>query len=273
MHGDSSFLTLTYDPKLSTFPKGGSLVPKDFQNFLKSLRRRFTTAPIRYYGVGEYGEVSGHPHYHAILFGYPTCSGARCMDRSGRYRCPACAIVHDAWGKGHIYLGDVTKDSASYVASYITTGRTQSNEFTEKFLKGRAPEFARMSLRPGIGATAISHIAAAYQSSAHFAPEHYKREGDVPSVLETDGRKQPLGRYLKRYFRSALGLTDDSLKTPDEKLNPWKQEMHELYETHFKDAPYKADHYQKKMLLKELNRDAITNIESKFKLFNLRGAL
>jgi len=273
LHGDSSFLTLTYDPKLDTFPKGGSLVPKDFTNFLKSLRRRFTTAPIRYYGVGEYGEVSGHPHYHAILFGYPTCSGVRCQDKSGRYRCPACEIVHTAWGKGHILLGDVTKDSASYVASYVTTGRTQSNEYTEQYLKGRTPEFARMSLRPGIGAYAIDKIAEAYQDRPTFGSAHYKSENDVPSVLESGGKTLPLGRYLKRRFRSAIGLADDDLKTPEVKLAQWKTEMSGVYTEAFKDAPFTPDDNQKKLLLTQLNKDSITVIENRFKKYNLKGAL
>lgn len=35
-HGDSSFVTLTYE----TLPSDGSLVPKDLQNFMKYLRMR-----------------------------------------------------------------------------------------------------------------------------------------------------------------------------------------------------------------------------------------
>lgn len=272
LHGDSSFLTVTYDPKKDSFPKGGSLVPKHLTDFLKRLRRNFTTNPLRYFAVGEYGEVSGHPHFHAILFGYPTCSGARCQDRSGRYSCEACQIVRDAWGAGHIYLGDLTKDSASYVAGYVTKGWTQDNEYTHKYLKGRHPEFARMSRRPGLGHGVAVALAQNLKPITNFSEAYFGNASDVPSVVTSDGRDQPVGRYLKQVMRKELGWSDPH-KSPPGALDDWKEEMRELFEDGFAGAPFKADPHQKKMLLIRKNRDAILNIESKFKMFNLRGAL
>lgn len=70
-HGDSCFLTLTYDEK--HLPEGGSLVPKHAQDFLKRLRSK-TNLKLRYYLVGEYGEDTERPHYHVALFGYPNCA-------------------------------------------------------------------------------------------------------------------------------------------------------------------------------------------------------
>jgi len=130
-----------------------------------------------------------------------------------------------------------------------------------------------MSLRPGIGADAIEKIALNYESKTDFSPTHYQNEGDVPSVLHTDGKTYPIGRYLKRHFRKTLGLCDESLNTPEVKLALWKKEMSELYETHFKDAPFTPDDIQKKNLITQLNKATISQIESRFKFYNLTGAL
>ena len=60
------FITLTYHSKY--VPDQG--VDKEhFQKFMKRLRHT-TSQRLRYYGVGEYGTVTGRPHYHIILFNY-----------------------------------------------------------------------------------------------------------------------------------------------------------------------------------------------------------
>lgn len=181
--------------------------------------------------------------------------------------------MRSAWGKGHIYLGDVTKDSASYVAGYVTKGWQHENEFTAPLLKGRPPEFSRMSKRPGIGAGAAVKLAESLQEVSNFSEAFFGISGDVPSVLTTDARRQPVGRYLKSVMRKTLGWTDPQ-KCPEGALNDWKETLQELYSQNGcspKDTD--AARFQKKLMLIRENRDAITNIESKFKKFNLRGAL
>lgn len=287
LHGDASFLTLTHDPKLTktrhnnNIHPEGHLVPKHLTDFIKRLRRNFTSNPIRYFAVGEYGERSQHPHYHAILFGYPTCTGSMCTQKRP-IRCEACQIAHDAWSAGNILNGDVTKDSLSYVASYVTKGLTQSNEFTEKILKGRPPEFTRRSLRPGLGAGAAQKIAEHLSGMSVFSEILIGSTGDVPGVVETDQRPQPLSRYLRQVMRRTLGWTDPH-KCPEGTLNEWKASMQELYKEAAGTPTTKEEEtinhynlrseYWKRNVLAGLSRDAILNIESKFKKYNLRGAL
>lgn len=177
--------------------------------------------------------------------------------------------MRQAWGKGHIYLGDVTKDSISYVASYVTKGWTHENDFNRDALNGRHPERARMS--QAIGGGAIDKIAEEFLRNQTFSESFLGNEGDVPSIVHTDGYDRPLGRYLKSRFRKRLGWSDT--RTPGDKLNEWKKEMRELYQTAFANAPFTPQDHNKKMLLIDLNRDAIQRIEAKFKLFNLQGAL
>ena len=74
------FATITYNnlyvPKVITKdPETGKDVPaltlrkRDFQLWMKRLRRAFPDDHIRFFASGEYGSETFRPHYHAILFG------------------------------------------------------------------------------------------------------------------------------------------------------------------------------------------------------------
>ena len=67
MYERNSFVTLTYDDE--SLPLGGTLVFRDFQLFMKRLRKQYG-AGIRFYACGEYGEKFGRPHYHVCLFNF-----------------------------------------------------------------------------------------------------------------------------------------------------------------------------------------------------------
>lgn len=181
VHDRSSFLTLTYNK--DCVPHAGSLCPLDLQLWLKRFRKK--AGKFRYYAVGEYGDSSERPHYHLAVFGL------------GREAGPD---VQDTWGKGFTYTGDLTLASAQYVAGYVTKKMTDTND---ERLCGRYPEFARMSLRPGIGYAAVSRIAEALQNK--YGWDEINRTGDVPQMLKHAGRSLPLGRFMREKLRDALG--------------------------------------------------------------------
>lgn len=189
-HDRSSFVTLTYSPE--HLPSDDSLQPSDLQLFIKRLRRALEPRRIRFFAVGEYGERNSRPHYHLALFG---------VDRDDE------AILHSTWAKGFVDVGDIQQESASYIAGYVTKKLTDSSDDR---LNGRYPEFARMSLRPGIGATAIEEIMKVVYSS-HGSKDVAVR-GDVPDQIILMGKKVPLGRYLRQQLRDAYGI---SKKTPE----------------------------------------------------------
>lgn len=129
-HASSAFVTLTYDDE--HLP--GELKPRDLQLFLKRIRRRVEPQKLRFFGVGEYGDTSGRPHYHVILFGL----GGVVVGMHPR----GCeCVVCDSWRAGMVHVGEVTKESAAYTVSYVLKGMTKK--------KGgeKHPEFARMSCR------------------------------------------------------------------------------------------------------------------------------
>ena len=149
LHEHNCFITLTYDD--THLPSDQSLHYRDFQLFIKRLRKRYPTTKISYYMAGEYGENFGRPHYHACIFGLDfhdkTTSGSLI------YRSPDLEAL---WPFGYSSIGDVNFESAAYVARYIMKKQTNKQHYQYSDLETgeiiqMTPEFNKMSLKPAIG--------------------------------------------------------------------------------------------------------------------------
>lgn len=147
MHTHNCFITLTYDDE--QLPKHGSLHYRDFQLFLKRLRKHTGASGLRFYMCGEYGSNFGRPHYHACIFGHDfedryywrTTSGG-----SKSYRSPT---LEKLWTQGNSEIGTVTFESAAYIARYCVQKITGP---MAKWAYGPCtPEFNQMSRGQGIG--------------------------------------------------------------------------------------------------------------------------
>lgn len=155
MHSENSFVTLTYSDE--NLPKGGCLELSEFQRFFKRLRKR-VGVPVRYYHCGEYGERFGRPHYHACIFGYGFPDRVL-YSRSNGQPLYTSAELSELWPFGHALIGEVTFDSAAYVARYIMKkvfGDAADDHYKRVDLEtGEVfflpPEYTTMSRRPGIG--------------------------------------------------------------------------------------------------------------------------
>lgn len=156
LHKSNCFVTLTYDP--DHFPPNGALVYRDFQLFMKRLRRRFRDSRVRFFMCGEYGDTLMRPHFHACLFGFdfPDKYVWRGEGEETLYRSPA---LEELWPFGFSTVGSVTFKSAQYVARYVMkkiTGKSSRLHYgvvdpETGELHERSPEFTHMSLKPGIG--------------------------------------------------------------------------------------------------------------------------
>lgn len=146
MHDESCFVTLTYDE--AHLPKDGSLSVEHCQLFLKRLRSRLGKQRIRFFLCGEYGDKLGRPHYHAILFGW-TPPDRVLIKGSGELSLWTSSLLSETWGHGFASFGQVSFDSAAYVANYAT--KKVVGEKAAQHYRGRRPEFLLMSRRPGIG--------------------------------------------------------------------------------------------------------------------------
>ncbi len=157
MHTQNCFITLTYDD--AHLPSDRSLHYRDFQLFIKRLRKRYPGRRIRYYMAGEYGENFGRPHWHACIFGLDFDDKKlwkRTSANSLLYRSENLELL---WPFGYSSIGEVTFESAAYVARYImkkVTGKNAAEHYQEidpdtGEITNRTPEFTKMSLKPGIG--------------------------------------------------------------------------------------------------------------------------
>lgn len=198
LHRCNSFVTLTFAPE--HLPEDGSVSTRDLQLFMKRLRKAVGT--VRFFACGEYGGQGDRPHYHLILFGYDP------PDRKPWRRTPSGHLVYRSatlekvWPFGHVEVGEVTVQSAAYVARYVTkkvTGDaardhyTRLNPVTGELVQVR-PEFICMSNRPGIG-------------SQWF--EQYSTDAFPSDFVVIEGKRRPVPRYYKKKLseREALLVT------------------------------------------------------------------
>ena len=157
LHDDNSFITLTYSPEF--LPARGSLVLRDFQLFMKSLRKGLGKK-IRFFMCGEYGEGFGRPHFHAIIFGH-LFDRVRVIATNARGESVfESNELSKYWKNGMSSTGDVSFETAAYVARYVVkkvTGKRAASHYGEfvdengEVFFNRVPEFTTMSRRPGIG--------------------------------------------------------------------------------------------------------------------------
>lgn len=146
LHEENSFVTLTYDD--AHLPPGLSLDVSHFQNFMKRLRRANEPKKIRFYHCGEYGERTGRPHYHALLFNHGFADRKFYSQNSGNPLYTSDSLSR-LWPYGRGFIGDVTFESAAYVARYVM--KKVTGEMARDWYGGRKPEYTTMSRRPGIG--------------------------------------------------------------------------------------------------------------------------
>nr|UXQ88113.1 MAG: replication initiation protein [Microvirus sp.] len=155
MHEENCFITLTY--KEEKLPEKwhddeyikGSLELEDFQKFMKRLRKKYAPRKIRFFHCGEYGEHFSRPHYHACLFGFDFPDKKLWTVKHGN-RLFTSATLDDLWNnQGYSLIGDVTFESAAYVARYVL--KKVNGDRQEEHYQGKKPEYVTMSRKPGIG--------------------------------------------------------------------------------------------------------------------------
>nr|CAI9750592.1 replication initiation protein [Microvirus sp.] len=182
-HDSAYFVTLTYndeavprriysDEKTGEVHEAMSLQKKDFQLFMKRLRRRFSDDKIRFFAAGEYGGNTFRPHYHAILFGLhlddlqlykPSKDGfnyytseklQKVWDTScfsGRICYSECkGSTTPLTSRGFVVVANVSWDTCAYVARYVTKKLVGfDGEFYDQH--NIEKPFSLMSRKPGIG--------------------------------------------------------------------------------------------------------------------------
>lgn len=181
MHTYNSFITLTYDDE--HLPENGTLRHRDFQLFMKRLRKTLlpgrkaalqspsgtllSNGEIRFYMAGEYGDKLGRPHYHAAIFGLDFADKQYLRTTGAGFKLYRSPTLEKIWTLGHSSIGAVTFESAAYIARYIMkkiTGDLAEKHYEKINEHGEIikikPEYNCMSRAKGIGSQWLDEYAA-----------------------------------------------------------------------------------------------------------------
>lgn len=236
--GTSRFLTLTYNNE--HLPKNASLNKRDIVLFMKKLRKYMDKYQInvRFFQCGEYGENLSRPHHHVALF----LSSANGNERNLRELCErrfglfgdeikldrrtnpqhvlyTSMTLEKMWGNGFVTIGQLTEDSASYVAKYVTK---KMNGAKAPYHYGkRMPEYVTMSRRPGIGREWLLKYANDVKAidgclSKNFRlkpPRYYDNLYDVIDPEDLKLRKEKRIANVKELSHLQLKAKEKLLKT------------------------------------------------------------
>lgn len=148
------FVTFTYRDE--DLPEDGELRRRDFQLFMKRLRKwcAKTGRPSpRVFYRGEYGEKKGRCHFHAILFNISFGDLQVLFWRSKRGKKIAHAevgavpystspVLASIWTHGNVIIAPVTLETIKYVANYLDKGTSRTAQIKP---------FNGYSNRPAIG--------------------------------------------------------------------------------------------------------------------------
>lgn len=200
---DNCFITLTYDD--AHYPQYGSLHYPDFQRFMKRLRKK--VGAVRFFMCGEYGEELQRPHYHALLFGFNFADRVKCNSLRSDHDVYRSETLERLWPYGFSSIGEVTLASARYCAAY-TVKRISGDRALEHYSRVMPstgeivqlePEFAHMSLRPGIGEPWLRK----------YWQDLYERGHNAVII---GGRKHRIPRYFDSKMDDIVPLLMDSVE-------------------------------------------------------------
>ena len=162
------FITLTYENAPVSENGFRTLDKRDFQLFLKRLRKTCPTNKLKYYACGEYGTQTHRPHYHAIIFNLP-----KSLIQSPQK-------IADTWQNGHIHLANNNQLTINYVVGYMT--KSNFTRFNNQ--DDRLPEFSLMSKKMGLGYLTESM-------------KNYYKKREIFCIVRESGQIISMPRYYK----------------------------------------------------------------------------
>lgn len=204
-------------------PTNSSLKKRDFQLFMKRLRKYYTPQKIRFFHCGEYGDKNGRPHYHAAIFGLDFFEGRK-LYKNSKIGDPLYSnpTLDKVWGKGLAVFGELTFASAAYIARYImkkqTGDQADAHYSTLCPITGEPqklkPEYITMSRKPGIGTAWISR----YMDEVY--PDDFLimngKPSRPPKFYDVQYEKMnPEGFKQLKATRKTKGLEYEADNTPD----------------------------------------------------------
>lgn len=192
-HEHACCATLTYSDE---FVGDYQVRPSDWVHARDRLRyhvRQELGVPLRFFGIGEYGEEKGRPHWHVVAFGLPKSVGQEFWEQAWtdpQFKVPMGNVKVDVAGLA----------AMEYCAGYCMKKMTSPGD---PWLEGRAPEFVIRPNRPGLGLGFAGEIAESILSDA-AALAVVKQVGDIPSQLRVGRGLQGLDKLLRNKVRDLV---------------------------------------------------------------------
>lgn len=216
-HYDAKFVTLTYECNPVT------VNPKNLQDFVKRFRKN-SGQKIKYYAVGEYGDETGRPHYHLIIY-----SDGLIRD----------VDIRKSWGLGLTSTEECCRETIQYVAGYIEK-KLIGKDADEYKKNGLCPPFSRQS--QGLGKA--------------FCLDNAKQIRDNLKITLNGNN---VG--IPRYYKKVLGIERTDMMPVVAEANYLTDEQWKKRGVYGSIAQYKASLAGKKQ--HELNVTAKTKLKSK----------
>lgn len=183
MHSENSFITLTYSDEHLMSP---FLIYEDWQKFMKKLRKTVPQA-VGVMVVGEYGEKTKRPHWHAILFNYRPKDCVYLRDNELGDKIYTSKTLDKLWGKNDSEqkpneIGDVTFKSAGYVARYSAKKLVHGLDSTHDF-------------------NPIFRCSSKHAIAKKWLEQYYLDVFSHGHVILGNGQSAPVPRYYEKWLK------------------------------------------------------------------------
>lgn len=193
LYPNNAFLTLTYnnehlpysrtvDTKTGELTENHPLVKSHVVKFIKRLREkveRTTGAKLRYFACGEYGAKYGRPHYHMAVFNLDATQWGDIKLIGNNHQGDALFSskeIERLWGKGFVTIGELTPQSAAYIARYMLKKQKGPDKKIWYEKAGLVQEYTSCSRKPGLGIEWYeSNKETVYQNDCVYMPQRNKK--------------------------------------------------------------------------------------------------
>lgn len=192
-HSASCFLTLTLSDE--SFPCSQDDFVGKYVRFVKRLRAH--SPPLRTFGCLELGTTSRRPHGHLLVFGRDFARGEPVARGANGDICYRSAELSALWPEGHASVGDLTRQSAGYVARYVVAER-----------RDRAGPMLEAVAHPVTGDPVFLRPSAPWARSQGLGRgwfEQYGRQAiEQGAIVEAGGVRRPIPAFYSKLAKRAF---------------------------------------------------------------------
>ena len=201
-HEASCFITLTYSDT------DGELCKRDYQLFLKRLRKYIYPKKIRYFLCGEYGSKKKRPHFHCLIFGYIFDDLRFFYEKKG-IKYYLSETLSKLWNNGYVLVQRIDDNCLKYVTKYMQ----KLVSYDDKTVK----PFVAMSNRPGIAFNYVEKLKEDNSDNIFLNGRRYRYPRYFLKKLVDLGFSDTVEyikemRILRSYFRCKLDLINSENK-------------------------------------------------------------